>query len=221
MLSDNFRGEILVNLTFQGPLRVGRGRGGTLETDLPVTHEQREEVIGRELKVIQRTSIPVSSFKGLVRNTVNRIMVTLKLNTEAEFTNLFGSEPKYGTATKRGKLVFSTNRSRKHTLPAKPLRRKGIRIDDSFSSVKKGALWEYEILETKDRKVDLEFIISSLYPMSGLESALLLAGLRALKYESFGGFGSRGMGIVTNVLVEPKEFVEMGQNQLVVLLGDR
>ena len=209
---------VRVTLRIRSPFRVGAGRGG-LGAELPLLKRK-----GRGGKAEDFVPfIPVSSFKGLLRGSVMRASLLLGLGGEGEraITRLFGSTPPtLGTRqdTEEGILKFGAEEEEQPSLKIRE--RTSIRIDERYGAVARGALWDYEYAESNDL-IRLHFSISFTYPIDPLEAALLVAGVRLLLYDSIGGFRSRGMGLIEEVSLAPKEFTSFAEECLKELLGRR
>jgi CRISPR/Cas system CSM-associated protein Csm3 (group 7 of RAMP superfamily) len=98
--------------------------------------------------------------------------------------------------------------------------RTSIRIDGRYGSVEEGGLWNYECVDG-DSPIKLGFNLDFLYPIDELKAGLLLAGLRLLRYEHIGGFGSRGMGLIEEVGVEPDSFRAFAEGGIKKLFGEK
>jgi len=85
-------------------------------------------------------------------------------------------------------------------------------VDRGLNSVKKGLLFNYEVL-TMD--IPLEFEISHTLPLTDREKVFLLATLRSLKGSSIGGHGSTGAGIIERI-----EITEDFEQQANILLQE-
>ncbi len=169
--------EFFVSLIIEGYLRIGGGRGGLIS----------------ELPLSDKYNLP-SSFKGVLRKSIRRVIQSINLSCYSDVeTRLFGSRVgESGEEALEGKLLFELSDFK--TSGRKILT--GIRIDPSFGSVKSGALFDYEVYQTV---ISLTFIIRPMFELTDEESAILLAGLKSLTYDSIGSFASRGIGIIKRV----------------------
>ncbi|MEM0203756.1 MAG: RAMP superfamily CRISPR-associated protein [Archaeoglobaceae archaeon] len=79
-------------------------------------------------------------------------------------------------------------------------KRFGIKIDPLFGSVKEKHLFSYKFL-TVDY---LKFKIKPLIKLSEEEAEFLFHCLNYLRYETIGGFGSRGIGLIEDVEVDER-----------------
>ncbi|MGQ9720801.1 MAG: RAMP superfamily CRISPR-associated protein [Candidatus Jordarchaeum sp.] len=190
--------DIEVSLTISGSFRVGSGKAG-LEVDLPVVKEYLNNG-----KISYYSSNFSSSLRGILRKSVRRMIQSTDMSALANLEeDLFGTwvtEP--GRRKKEGKIQI------KLTLPpsegVKQYSRTGIRIDEVFGSVAHQALFTYEVLECEEKKLTLKFKLTSDFPLSEDDAALLLAGLNGLTYDFIGGFASRGLGLIEKVEVDQK-----------------
>ncbi|MEM2865484.1 MAG: RAMP superfamily CRISPR-associated protein [Candidatus Bathyarchaeia archaeon] len=209
-------------ITVEPPLRVGAGAGGTGDVDLPVLKAPLRDEGGetRETPII-----PASTFKGLLRNSVRRLIGSLHLGEEASraFQQLFGSNPPLqgsGEGTAEGCIGISAGPPIWEALGDTCLDvRTSTGIDGRYGSVKEGRLWQYECVYGRS-PIKLSFNLYFLYPIDGLKAGLLLAGLRLLRYEHVGGFGSKGMGLIEEVDVKPESFRVFAEKSLKKLLGE-
>lgn len=180
-----------VTLIIRGGFRIGAGES-SLEVSLPL------------VKKIESGANLVSGFRGILRKSVKKMMISTKLSKLSGIEdNLFGSwVSKSGEATTEGKLHFELVEFK----PGKRISRTGIRINKKFHSVEAQALFTYEAIEDGNTGNILKFKITPLFPMTEEEAAVLLAGLNGLRYDSIGGFASRGMGLIDSLNVS-KEFI--------------
>jgi CRISPR/Cas system CMR subunit Cmr4 (Cas7 group RAMP superfamily) len=217
-------------LTVKLPLRVGAGAGGAGDVDLPVLKTPLRRGHGGELEM---PVIPESTFKGLLRNSITRLIGSLHLGDDAQqaFRQLFGPPPPQGSGeeTFEGCIRISASPGNLTIMDQAPKEAKGrphlnvrtsIRIDGRYGSVKEGGLWNYECVDG-DSPIKLGFNLDFLYPIDELKAGLLLAGLRLLRYEHIGGFGSRGMGLIEEVDVKPDSFRTFAEKGIKKLFGDK
>uniref|UniRef100_A0A7C3RDW5 CRISPR type III-associated protein domain-containing protein n=1 Tax=Archaeoglobus fulgidus TaxID=2234 RepID=A0A7C3RDW5_ARCFL len=124
-----------------------------------------------------------SSIKGLLRKAAKRVSNSLGIKG-------FDREI-FGDADSEGRIqiiVKSTPKSEKE-------KRYGVKIDPSTSSVKSGHLFSYNFLT-------LDELCFTLRPLLGFkkdEAEFLFYALNYLRYETLGGFGSRGIGLIEDV----------------------
>jgi hypothetical protein len=179
-----------VTLRINSGFRIGAGES-SLEVSLPL------------VKKIECGANLVSSFRGVLRKSVKKMIASTKLSKLSGVEeNLFGSWiSKRGEETTEGKLHFQLVDFK----PGKKISRTGIRMDNKFNSVQAQALFIYESIEGGDTGNILTFKITPLFPLTEEEVAVLLAGLNGLYYDNIGGFASRGMGIIDSLKVS-KEF---------------
>lgn len=211
---------VVAILAIRTPLRIGAGRGGT-DVELPVLKAQRRG----DSFTIDRPIVPASTFKGLLRHGVDRILESFQLDKSAreESKRLFGDKPpestRPGMRTQEGLLkvaacsenISSLSKAQAHT-------RTAIRQDSRYGSVEKGALWNYEFISNETGRIILRFNLRFTFPITKLMAGLILGGLRLLTNETLGGFGSRGMGIIEEVMIESKDFVTFAEAGIKELL---
>lgn len=143
-------------------------------------------------------SIPLkytaSSIKGLLRKSVKRALNSLNLNGFSD-VEIFGDDDR------EGKIQVLVEPSEELKLV-----RYGIKIDPFTGSVKHGHLFSYSFLEIERIKFTLKPIIG----ITREEAKLLYYGLNYLRYDTIGGFGSKGMGLVEDVEIDDdfRKFVE-------------
>ncbi|MGC9202820.1 MAG: RAMP superfamily CRISPR-associated protein [Thermoproteota archaeon] len=167
--------------------------------------------------------LPASTFKGILRRSAERAIMSLKLNEETAVklidaynclfgaTNYFSLE--YSHETRK---VFLKPDKRVVTFPSilrfriepmkvnelKIKRRVSIRVNNKLLSVEKNALWDYEFISVSFIDVNLIFTRE----INKYEKLLLYFALNNLKYESIGGLGSRGIGLIENVKIMNEDF---------------
>jgi hypothetical protein len=124
-----------------------------------------------------------SSIRGILRKAARKASNSLRIKSfEREI---------FGDADSEGKIQIilkSITKSEKE-------KRYGIKIDPSFGSVKSGHLFSYSFLILDE----LNFAIRPILELRREEAEFLLYALNYLRYESLGGFGSRGMGLIEDV----------------------
>lgn len=131
-----------------------------------------------------------SSIKGVLRKAARRVVNSINgLDLDGVESEIFGSENEEG---KMQIVMKSTTSS--------TCKRYGIKVDPKFGSVKHGHLFSYEYLPVKI----LKFSIKPLLPLSDREALLIYYSLNFLRYESLGGFGSRGFGLIEDVRLSDK-----------------
>ena len=169
--------DIDVELQVKG-LRIGRGMP-EYNVDLP--------------------TLPVdyasSSIRGVLRKAARRVVNSINI------LGLDGVEPEvFGSENKEGKIQIVM---KKKSNTSSTCKRYGIKIDPKFGSVKHGHLFSYEYIPVET----LNFSIKPLLPLSDKEALLIYCSLNFLRYESLGGFGSRGFGLIEDVCL-PDKFIE-------------
>ncbi|MBS7250212.1 MAG: hypothetical protein KIH08_06425 [Candidatus Freyarchaeota archaeon] len=204
--------DIDISLTIGGGFRIGSGRAG-LEVDLPVVKEH----LPKSKKESYYTSNLSSSLRGVLRKSVRRIVQSTGLSAIANLEEaLFGSwVTELGARKKEGKIKIKLVPPPSENV--KQYSRTGIKIDEVFGSVAHQALFTYEVLEGEDKKLILKFKLTSNFPLSEEEAAILLAGLNGLTYDFIGGFASRGLGLIEKVEVDQK-FVNFAKPRLEKLI---
>ena len=131
-----------------------------------------------------------SSIKGLLRKSARR--VANSIDTESYEEKFFGSPNKEGKV----QVIMLNSAGEKRI-------RHGIKIDPRFLSVSHGHLFSYEYT-TIER---LSFVLRPVFRLSVEEAKFLYYTLNFLRYESIGGFGSRGIGLIEDLEIQ-REFVE-------------
>jgi CRISPR/Cas system CSM-associated protein Csm3 (group 7 of RAMP superfamily) len=207
-----WKDDIKFSLTISVGFRIGSGRA-ELGVDLPVVKEPLHNG-----KYNYYTSNLSSSLRGVLRKSVHRLIQSTKLSPLAGLEeDLFGSwVTEVGTKQKEGKIRVEVIPSSSQNI--KGYTRTGIRIDEVFGSVASQALFTYEVLEGDREKLTLSFRLTSTFPLSGDEAALILAGLNGLVYDSIGGFASRGLGLIEKVEIDQK-FKDFAKQHLEKYLG--
>jgi len=195
-------------------IRIGC-REGTERSDLPVFLVKLGN--GESL------GFTASAFKGLLRRAAEKVLILGKFSKDLSeklidaYKSLFGESTyfnlKYDDKYEDIILTASENKSptqSKLRFLVEPIpgntniqRRASIRVNDRFLSVERGALWDYEFLSVDT--IDVNII--STKDTNKYEKMLLYLALTNLKYESIGGFGSRGIGIVEEVKILDEEFL--------------
>lgn len=143
-------------------------------------------------------SIPLkytaSSIKGLLRKAVIRAINSLNLKAINE-SEIFGE------GDREGKIQVIIE-------PGEELKmiRYGIKIDPFTGSVRHGHLFSYSFSEVERIKFRLKPIVK----ITKEEAKILYYGLNYLRYDTIGGFGSRGMGLIEEVEIDSnfRKFVE-------------
>jgi len=205
MWKDEF--EVVLKISFG--MRIGGG-SALAGSHLPVAREILEDSHYKTASI----NI-VSSFRGVLRKSIRRVLSSIpQLNQKgAVERSLFGGWIE--DSPSEGKIIVSFVDLGKHVVSE----RIGITVSDIFGSVISGRLFSYEFLEPlNDDYIQLRFKITPVLPLNEVEGAVLLAGLRSLKYDSLGGFGSRGLGLITEIRLDPK-FEEVFSEKLRDLLG--
>ncbi|MGC8869792.1 MAG: RAMP superfamily CRISPR-associated protein [Brevinematia bacterium] len=194
--------------------RVG-GREGTERSDLPVFFAK---LLDGSFLIL-----PASTFKGILRRSAERAIMSLKLNEETAVKLIDAYNCLFGTAnyfsleySHETRKVFLKPDKRVVTFPSilrfriepikvnelKIKRRVSIRVNNKLLSVEKNALWDYEFISVSFIDVNLIFTRE----INKYEKLLLYFALNNLKYESIGGLGSRGIGLIENVKIMNEDF---------------
>lgn len=188
---------IKVNLTLRN-FRIGKGRSSG-EIDLPVSDAPQ---------------FFTSSFKGLLRGSMLRACHVFNLPPESVIS-LLGREVISKDVEREGKIKVSFPNPEviNDRNVTQPVKLHGIRIDPDFKSVEHGALFTYEAYypASVTAPLQLTFLIIPEFPLKENEVSLLVAGLNGLQWESFGGFGSRGGGIIEGIHVEPPTIISIAR----------
>jgi len=137
-----------------------------------------------------------SSIKGLLRKSARR--VANSINTENYEEELFGSPNIEGKV----QVIVLNSAGEKRI-------RYGIKIDLRLLSASHGHLFSYEYT-TIER---LNFVLKPVFRLSVEEAKFLYYTLNFLRYESIGGFGSRGIGLIEDLEIQ-REFVEFVEGLL-------
>jgi len=123
-----------------------------------------------------------SSIRGILRKAARKASNSLGIKSfEREI---------FGDADNEGKIQIIVK-----SVQNQKEKRYGIKIDPSFGSVKSGHLFSYSFLILDE----LNFAIRPVLGLRREEAEFLLYALNYLRYESLGGFGSRGMGLIEDV----------------------
>ncbi len=139
-----------------------------------------------------------SSLRGLLRKSAIKVLKSLKPNLNAKDGNIFGKGNKEGKI----QIVFEgVNGATKNY-------RYGIKIDSNTSSVMSGHLFSYTFYELEEVK----FSIKPTIKLTKDEAKLLYYAINYLRFDSVGGFGSRGLGLIEDVEIDEefRSFVEGG-----------
>lgn len=156
--------------------------------DIEVTLKVRSLRVGGIEENVDLGAVPLkytgSSIKGILRKSAKRVANSLGIKSFDK--EIFGDE------NSEGKIqIFiksnSENRGMRH----------GIKIDPLFGSVEQAHLFSYSFLITNE----LKFIIRPIARLTREEAKFLLYSLNYLRFDSIGGFGSRGMGLIEDVNV--------------------
>ncbi len=127
-----------------------------------------------------------SSIKGLLRKAA--IRVSNSLNTKDLTKQIFGE------SDSEGKIQITVEECGESSIN----KRFGVKIDPRLGSVKERHLFSYKFLALEC----LKFKIKPLVELSEEESKFLFYCLNYLRYESLGGFGSRGIGLIEDVKID-------------------
>ncbi len=206
-----FDDEIFIKLTIDR-FRVGAG-SSSLFVELPLAAAKK----GTSPYLQPFFQLYTSSFRGLLRSSFVRVIShknEVDISTVEKhpiITSLFGSWITEDTAEKKeGKLTIFFEDYEPKSLIKKVL--KGIRIDPYFGVVKHQALFSYEFVYPLTDEIPsftrLTFKIEPKFPLTDEEVVYLFAALNGLRWESFGGFKSRGLGTIYDVSIENHDFVK-------------
>lgn len=137
-----------------------------------------------------------SSIKGILRKAAKKVMSSIG-GHDPEVENVI-----FGDKNREGKIqivVLGDSNAKNNT-------RFGIRIDPKTGSVKTGHLFSYSYL----RIDNLRFLIRPVLPLNNKEVTLIYHALNFLRYETLGGFGSRGFGLIEDVRISEsfREYVQ-------------
>jgi CRISPR type III-B/RAMP module RAMP protein Cmr1 len=140
-----------------------------------------------------------SSIKGVLRKAARRVSHSAYPDLKDLEKDVFGDE------NREGKIHITTKKS-----SSEKNVRFGIKIDPKFGSVESGHLFSYEYLAVDS----LRFSIRPVFPLNKKEALLIYCALNFLRFESLGGFGSRGLGLIEDVCISEKfvEYVRRGGN---------
>ncbi len=208
---DTWSNIIKVTIIIENTFRVGSRIAYKTNSDLPIA------TVGTG-KNSKRPYLPPSSLKGMVRTACQKaISISKKEDFEEAYIRLFGSEPSKKKLSKEGKLRFYETHETEEKLTKLGtdaiMNRNGIRIDKVVGSVAYQSLFEFDFIDF-GKHTNLSFSIYPVFPIKEDEAAVLIAGLRLLKYDTIGGFGSRGFGIIQDVEITPDEFVNFAEKAL-------
>ncbi len=180
--------------------RIGKGRASG-DIDLPLSDSPE---------------FFTSSFKGLLRGSMMRACQVLKFPDDV-ITTLLGKNVTDPGLEKGGKIKIRFENPEKlmDLNQTQTVKLHGIRIDPEFKSIEHGALFTYEMYfpTTDIVPMILTFVIQPQIPLNNNELSLLIAGLNGLQWESFGGFSSRGGGIIERIDIEPSSAVDIARRQ--------
>ncbi|MHA1250294.1 MAG: RAMP superfamily CRISPR-associated protein [Candidatus Helarchaeota archaeon] len=159
-----------------------------------------------------------SSFKGALRNSIRTMINSIKLSSKLANieVNLLGSV--FGNAGRsiEGKLQFNIDykktiqNNNDINIPCLY----GIKINNLFNSTESASLFNYEFL---NGNIKLYFHIIPIIPLTEIEAAVLLGGLKFLYLRGIGGFNSKGIGIIKNVKIQ-QDFEKFAHNKLKQIL---
>ena len=207
--------EVCIEIT--GSFHIGGTEYSPNSVDLPIL-KQYSPALKRKIPII-----PPSSFKGILRSSVEKAArYSLKSNIDETIISLFGSPlgSTRGARTIPGVLQVYPSLSCTPQITDDMIRtRTSIRVDRKYGSVVSGSLWQYEFVSS-ETPITIGYDIHFLYPLRNLAAAVLLAGIRLLRYDFIGGLGSRGLGLITNVEIKPTDFVDRVQPILEGLFND-
>jgi CRISPR type III-B/RAMP module RAMP protein Cmr1 len=127
-----------------------------------------------------------SSIRGVLRKAARKVVNSIS-GLDGVESEVFGNENKEG---KIQIVVESTNICNSYETY-------GIKTDPQFGSVKYGHLFSYEYIPVET----LKFSVKPLLPLNDKEVLLIYYSLNFLRYESLGGFGSRGFGLIEDVII--------------------
>ncbi|RLI78841.1 hypothetical protein DRP05_05970 [Archaeoglobales archaeon] len=138
------------------------------------------------------------------QNKEGKIQVSVRENiVEVNSTKFLVTEDKSGSHILKCLVCgeeIKYSEAKQHLKVCKRRIRSGIKIDSKFGSVKSGHLFSYDYIPVKT----LKFSIKPILPLSDKEALLIYYSLNFLRYESLGGFGSRGFGLIEDVCVSDK-----------------
>ncbi|MEM0214499.1 MAG: RAMP superfamily CRISPR-associated protein [Archaeoglobaceae archaeon] len=169
--------------------------------DINVSLKVRKFRVGGIQEDVDLGSVPLkytaSSIRGLLRKAVKKALNSLNLKN-AEESEIFGKDDFEGKV--QVLLLNQNEKSEKNV-------RHGIKIDPLLGSVKHGHLFSYSFLEIEE----IKFILRPLIKITREEAKILYYGLNYLRYDTIGGFGSKGMGLIEDVEIDEnfKKFVEV------------
>lgn len=210
-----WRRAITVNLRIKKPIRIGGTKQGLSRIDLPLL--KRHDNDGYSTPVV-----PSSSFKGVLRASSERAVAHLVLEeTSKPLLELFGSPitDTSGRETQQGLVLVYQAKKNDDSLEKNMVStRTSISINNEFGTNTTGSLWQYEFIEPIEQLV-LGFEVHFLFPINPIQAAVLLAGIRFLKYGFIGGMNSRGMGLISSISIEPSDFVDFAEPTLREILA--
>lgn len=182
-----------------------------------------------DLPVSESPLFFTSSFKGILRASTRQALATLSpyLNEDLELS-LFGQDVlrtrnEAAVPQMEGKIRIELQnpdllRDEQGRKPQK-VTFHGIRLSRHFKSVEYQALFTYESFVAMGDTIDFTFSIVPIFPLTDDELAVLVAGIHGLRWGSFGGFVSRGQGLILEgIIIEPHEAVRIAQQHLKAIL---
>jgi len=167
-------------------LKVQNLRG---HTNTPFNDDFEPDLRAMFLNVDKTYVIPGSSIKGVTRKKA----LLLSSPGDEEFAEVFGRP-----GTRQGRVSFGWGYLTRTTLLCK---RYGVAIDRELGVAESDKLYIFEYLPGT---VELRFEVHVLYPLSEGAKRLLSRSLSLLKYDTIGWGGSRGIGVVEEVMLDDR-----------------
>lgn len=127
-----------------------------------------------------------SSIKGLLRKASIRVSNSIHVK---DLTKQI-----FGDVDSEGKIQIMVEECDDSSVN----KRFGVKIDPRLGSVKEEHLFSYKFVALER----LKFKIKPLVELSEEEAKFLFYCLNYLRYESLGGFGSRGIGLIEDVKID-------------------
>ena len=211
--------EIPIDIYFNKTLHIGSTFHETERVDV--------SVVKRIENGIKTPYIPANAIKGSIRHVgfqiacqINEFPFSTKFKKlenhmapmndleETPFVSLFGAPDI------PGKLKFSTCIIKNNRVDDNNFQiRTGIRVNRETMSVEKEALFNYEMAYADQAKFTI-----SVYSLTHMEEAFLLACLNSMVFSSIGGKGTSGAGIILKIVIKNEDFEKNAKIELEKIL---
>ena len=212
--------EIPIELYFNKTLHIGSTFHESEKVDV--------SVVKRFENGIKTPYIPANAIKGSIRHIgfqiacqINKFPFNTKFKKlenhmapmneleESPFVSLFGA-PDIPGKLKFSECIIKNNQDEDSKFQI----RTGIRVSRETMSVEKEALFNYEMAYA-----DQANFIISVYSLTHMEKAFLLACINTMIYSSIGGKGTSGAGIILKIVIKNKDFEKNAKIDLEKILN--